>query len=81
VPVFTCDDFMMVYAVFGLTKIAKEQGEWAARTALQILDGQSPAQIPVTRNTQTAAWINPLLAESAGFHPGVDLLARCRRVE
>ena len=29
----TCDDFMMPHAVFGLTKVAREQGEFAARAA------------------------------------------------
>ncbi len=81
VPVFTCDDFMMVYAVFGLTKVAREQGEWAARTALEILDGKSPADVPVTRNGRTAAWINPVLAGQIGFEPEPGLAGRCRRVE
>jgi len=81
VPVFTCDDFMMVYAVFGLTKVAREQGEWAAGTALEILKGRSPAAIPVTRNRQTVAWINPILAEKLGFKPGAELLSKCRWVE
>jgi ABC-type uncharacterized transport system substrate-binding protein len=41
--VVTCDDFMMPYAVFGLTKVAREQGEWAARAALDLLAGLRPA--------------------------------------
>jgi len=81
VPVFACDDFMMLYAVFGLTKVAREQGEWAARAALDILDGKPPAQIPVTRNTRTEAWINPALAEKIDFRPARELTNRCRRVE
>jgi hypothetical protein len=27
IPIVTCDDFMMPFAVFGLTKVAKEQGD------------------------------------------------------
>jgi gluconate transporter len=81
VPAFTCDDFMMVYAVFGLTKVAKEQGQWAAQTALDILAGRRPADIAVPRNRQTAAYLNPVLAEKIGFHPEPALLNRCQHIE
>ena len=49
-PVVTCDDFMMPYAIFGLTKVAREQGEWAARAALEILHGKRPGDIPMVPN-------------------------------
>jgi ABC-type uncharacterized transport system substrate-binding protein len=65
--VITCDDFMMPYAVFGLTKVAKEQGEWAAATALKILDGAKPSSIAITKNTQSQGWINLPLADKIGF--------------
>ena len=67
VPVFTCDDFMMPYAVFGLTKVAREQGEWAAETALRIIGGESPGDIPITRNSQVKMYFNPALAGQIGF--------------
>lgn len=81
IPVFTCDDFMMKYAVFGLTKVAEEQGQWAARTALRIVRGKSPAEIPVTRNQQTIAYINETLADRIGWQPSRALLRRAREVE
>lgn len=67
IPSVTCDDFMMPYVVFGLTKVAIEQGEWAARTALEILNGMKPSEIPYTRNNQTKAYINTKLAEKIDF--------------
>jgi gluconate transporter len=67
-PVVTCDDFMMPYAVFGLTKVAREQGEWAAHAALEILHGKRPADILMVPNQQTRCFINPELAERTGFH-------------
>jgi len=71
VPTITCDDFMMEYCVFGLTKVAREQGEWAAETALQILDGISPGNIPYSRNSQVQAYLNRKLADAIGFNlPG-----------
>jgi len=81
VPVFTCDDFLMKYAVFGVTKVGQEQGQWAARTALRILRGKRPTQIPVTQNQQTIAYVNTTLAEKIGFKPDAELLERCHRVE
>ncbi len=68
-PVVTCDDFMMPYAVFGLTKVAREQGEWAANAALAILHGKRPADIPMVANQQTRCFLNPTLADRIGFHP------------
>jgi len=76
VPVLASDDFMMKYAVFGLTKIAAEQGEWAAKTALDILEkAKNPDQIPLAKNQQTKAWINQELAEVIGFKPDPELSA------
>lgn len=67
IPVITCDDFMMPYAVYGLTKVAEEQGEWAAKTALEILAGKKAEEIPLTRNVQSKAWLNIKLANQIGF--------------
>lgn len=77
-PVITCDDFMMPYCVFGLTKIAREQGEWVAETALDILNGkQSVDTIEMTENKKSKAWLNALLAQKIDFEPNQELLARC----
>jgi ABC-type uncharacterized transport system substrate-binding protein len=67
IPVVTCDDFMMPYAVFGLTKVAREQGVWAAKTAMEVLHGKSPADIPQTRNREMKAWLNDTLADRINF--------------
>lgn len=68
-PVMSCDDFMMPYCVFGLTKVQTEQGVWAAETALSILDGKDPASIPQAKNKQTQIWFNPILAEIIKIKP------------
>ena len=81
VPVVTCDASMMKYAVFGLSAAGREQGQWAAKTALRILRGKSPAKIPVARTEQTTAYINTTLVDRVGFKPDEELLNRCRRVE
>jgi ABC-type uncharacterized transport system substrate-binding protein len=66
-PVVSCDDFMMPYAVFGLTKVAREQGEWAARAALSILDGKKPSQIATVANQQVRCYWNQELGRKIGF--------------
>jgi ABC-type uncharacterized transport system substrate-binding protein len=80
VPVVTCEDFMMPYAVLGITKVAKEQGLWAAATAKRILKGESPSDIPVTRNKESAIWLNADLAEKVDFNPDKKLLERAKIV-
>ena len=73
IPAVTCDDFMMPFVVFGLTKVAKEQGVWAAETALKIIDGKKPAEIPVTKNQQFNALINRELAEKIDFKLNAEM--------
>ncbi len=50
--------WMMPYSILGLTKIPEEQGIWAAQAALYILDGTSPADIPIISNRKWDLWIN-----------------------
>lgn len=81
VPVFTCDDFMMPFAAFGLTKIAAEQGIWVAEAALQILDGVALAEIPVVENQQSTWWINAQLAKRINLQFPETVQAAAHRVE
>lgn len=69
VPVFTCEDFMMPYAVLGVTKIAEEHGIWTAASAKIILSGVSPSVIPVTKNKESNKWLNIHLANKINFNP------------
>ena len=70
IPVFTCDDFMMPYCIFGMTKVASEQGEWAAKTALEILYGKNITEIPLAINKRSKTFFNSELAVryTATFH-------------
>jgi ABC-type uncharacterized transport system substrate-binding protein len=76
VPVVTTEDFMMPYCVFGLTKVAKEQGIWVAETAKKILAGSKIDDFPVTMNKQSNYWINTSLADLIGFKPDSALINR-----
>ena len=81
VPLFTCEDFMMPYSVFGLTQVSKEQGIWAAETAKRILRGTNPTNIPISKNQLTTVWINTRLAGKIHFVPDEALLSKARIVD
>ncbi len=55
----TNNQWMMLYALIGFTKIPEEQGAWAGRVAKEILNGASPKDIPLTSNRKFAVFINP----------------------
>jgi len=63
----TSHEWMMPVSMLGMTKVPEEQGEWAARVALQILDGAPADTIPVIANRKWDLYLNPLLIESAGL--------------
>jgi ABC-type uncharacterized transport system substrate-binding protein len=67
IPSGTSYDFMAHVALIGVIKIAEEQGQWAADAALKILDGTSPADIPVVKNKRAKLFINKKLSDSMGL--------------
>ena len=66
VPVGTTNDWIMNYALLGITKIPEEQGEWSAEAALEILSGTAPASIPVAKNKKGNLMVNLKMAEKLG---------------
>ena len=62
-PLVAIQPWMLAYANLGITKSAKEQGEWAALTSLEILNGLKPAQIPIVPNHQFDTWVNASTAK------------------
>jgi ABC-type uncharacterized transport system substrate-binding protein len=51
--------WMLPYAAMAFSKLPEEQGSWAAKVALSIIDGADPAQIPVVHNRLWDMWLNP----------------------
>lgn len=80
IPAVTCDDFMMPYVIFGLTKVAKEQGMWAAKTAIKILDDKKPHEITYSKNIQTKAWLNKTLADKINFKISEEIKQKCTQL-
>jgi len=56
-------DFMAQYSMLSMTKIAAEQGQWAADVAIRILQGKTPAAIPVVANRRFNMFVNPSLLQ------------------
>jgi len=59
----TTYDFMADYSILSMTKVAKEQGQWAAKVAIRILQGRSAASIPVVANRQFNLFVNLTILE------------------
>ena len=76
----TNHEWMMPFAMLGLTKVPEEQGEWAAKIALQILQGVSPSSIPIVPNRKWDIWMNPLLVETAGIVLPKPLMQKAKKV-
>ncbi|MCB1760934.1 MAG: hypothetical protein KDI68_14280 [Gammaproteobacteria bacterium] len=64
----------MPYALVGYLKVAEEQGAWSADAALKILGGTSPADIPLSRNTEGNVVINLKMAEAGSFDVPFELI-------
>ncbi len=75
-PVVTCDDFMMLFCVFGLTKVPEEQGSYVAQTAKRVLQGIRVETIHETSNVRFETWFNPSLAEKIEFIPPKEFKTR-----
>jgi hypothetical protein len=73
IPIVVEHDWLIQYGLLAYSKIAEEQGEWSAETALRILDGTNPSDIPVTTNKKGKLALNLVMADKLGiaFRPGL----------
>ncbi len=53
IPTGSFDDYLAPYVIFTFAKEPEEQGEWMALTALRVLGGESPANIPMVENRRS----------------------------
>ncbi|APG27780.1 hypothetical protein A7E78_07980 [Syntrophotalea acetylenivorans] len=66
--------WMQPFNLLTIAKVAEEQGEYAATTALRILAGARPADLPVERNRLAHLVVNLKMAKAAGLVLPVSLL-------
>jgi len=52
--------------LLGVTKDPQEQGEYAVSTALKILNGEKPSDIPIVKNKKGNLYLNLKIAEKIG---------------
>ena len=74
IPTFGSHFLNIRYSLLGTPKIGEELGKWAANTALKILDGAKPSEIPITKNKQTKIYLNLPIANKLGIKFPIDLL-------
>lgn len=72
--------WMMPFTILGVTKVSEEQGEWAAKAALNILSGVSPSDIPIVPNSQRDIWVNSDILQAAGMRLPEGLLNKAKKV-
>jgi len=74
VPTGSHNGFMSPFVVFVAAKSLVEHGEYAAETALKILQGAVPGKIPVTENRKVELYVNLRMAKAASITLPVSLL-------
>lgn len=65
---------MTPFSMIGITIVPEEHGRWAANTALKILEGMSPAALPMTKNKGGKLIINLSIANQLGILFDMELL-------
>ncbi len=76
----TSHDWMMPFSTIGFTKIPQEHGEWAAQTAIEILKGKSPREIPIVANRDWDLWLNAAHLESTRVKLPRKFLRKAKKV-
>jgi len=74
IPSGSVQPWMAPYVLVAFTKDATEQGQWAATTAMEILNGRSPAEIPMTRNSRGRMIVNSKMARSLNMEIPASML-------
>jgi len=81
IPSGTVYEHIAPYAMIGYTKVPEEQGEWAAKTALKIMAGTSPSDIPITKNEKGNLYVNTRIADKLKIKIPTDILEVAKILE
>ena len=74
-------EWMAPYAMLTMAKIADEQGEWAGKTALLILNGTPPSIIPIVANRRWNMYVNNKLLDKVSIRLSPEILRKAVKVE
>ena len=81
IPTGCSAEHIIGYVLMSRTNVAEEQGWWAGNTALKILAGTLPAEIPVVRNKESRLFLNMKLANRMGIRFPMDLIQKATLVQ
>lgn len=81
IPTGATGDHNKRFSMIGIVKIAEEQSWWSGKTALIVLNGTSPADIPVTTNKESRVYLNMQLAKRLGIKFPMDLIEKATFIE
>jgi ABC-type uncharacterized transport system substrate-binding protein len=74
IPTASTQSWMIPYCLLSYSKDPREHGQWAARTALEILEGRSPADIPIVYNRKAGINLNMHLAKKLNITFPIELI-------
>ncbi|ATX78770.1 ABC-type uncharacterized transport system, substrate-binding protein [Mariprofundus aestuarium] len=73
-------DWMNRYALLAATKLAEEQGEWAASVAIAVLEGVKISDIPIVVNRRWKLFINTTLMEKSNIKLPQAIMTKATRI-
>ncbi|MDC7234797.1 MAG: ABC transporter substrate binding protein [Spirochaetales bacterium] len=81
IPTGSWDQWTSSWVLLSFSLEAEEQGEYAASTAMRILDGESPSSIPVVRNQKARIFLNMDMARQLDVQFPMDLIEMAHIVD
>lgn len=76
----TNHEWMMPFAIIGVTKMPEEHGEWAGKAALAILGGVAPSAIPIVPNNRRDIWVNLRIIDAARLSVPGSMMRKAKKV-
>ena len=76
----TTYNWMMEFATLGLTILPSEQGEWAANSAIAIINGYDIKDIAITTNKKWDIWLNSKIQKSSGVKIPRNIRYKAKKV-
>lgn len=74
-------DFLNGQSIIAFNKLASEQGEWAAKAAIQIAKGTAVSSIPIASNQKGELVINARIAKKSGIVPPFEMMQNAKLIE
>jgi ABC-type uncharacterized transport system substrate-binding protein len=80
VPSGTTSEHVAKFGLIGNVKKAEEQGWWAGKTALEVLNGRDIPTIPVATNVKARVYLNMPLAKKLKIKFPIELIERAHLI-